>query len=75
MKASTNPDIKRLLGTGDKMGENLGLSNDWAYNAIKQVGNYAEMYERNITPLGLKRDGSVNALWSKGGLLYVPPIR
>lgn len=76
MKAKTeNVDIRRLLGTEDKMGENLGLSADWAFNAIKAVGNYDEMYQRSITPLGLVRDGSVNALWSKGGILYAPPIR
>ena len=76
MKAkSTSPDIKRLLGSEDKMGENLGLPSSWALDAVKAVGNYDEMYQRNITPLGLKRDGSVNALWSKGGLLYAPPIR
>lgn len=76
MKASSdNPNIKRLLGTEDTMGEHLGLSNDWAYNAIKAVGNYDEMYQRNITPLGLERAGSVNALWNKGGVLYAPPAR
>lgn len=76
MKASSdNPNIKRLLGTEDTMGEHLGLSNDWAYNAIKAVGNYDEMYQRNVTPLGLEREGSVNALWNKGGVLYAPPIR
>ncbi len=72
---SDNPNIKRLLGTEDKMGENLGLSNDWAYNAIKAVGNYDEMYTRNVAPLGLEREGSVNALWTKGGVLYAPPVR
>jgi len=70
-----NPDVKRLLGSEDTMGENLGLGSDWALNAIKSVGNYSEMYERNIKPLGLEREGSVNALWSKGGILYAPPIR
>jgi general L-amino acid transport system substrate-binding protein len=76
MKAkSTSPDVKRLLGAEDKMGEYLGLSNSWALDAIKAVGNYDEMYQRDVTPLGLKRDGSVNALWTKGGLLYPPPIR
>jgi general L-amino acid transport system substrate-binding protein len=72
---ATNPDVKRLLGAEDKMGENLGLSSSWALDAIKAVGNYDEMYQRDIAPLGLKREGSVNALWSKGGLLYAPPIR
>ena len=70
-----NPNIRRLLGTEDKMGENLGLPPSWAYDAIKQVGNYDEMYQRNVTPLGLSREGSVNALWTKGGILYAPPLR
>ncbi len=75
MKKSTNPNIKRLLGVEGEMGKDLGLSADWAYNAIKQVGNYGELYERNIKPLGLERKGSVNDLWSRGGILYAPPIR
>jgi general L-amino acid transport system substrate-binding protein len=75
MKKSANPNIKRLVGVEGNMGELLGLSNDWLYNAIKQVGNYDEMYQRNITPLGLNREGSVNALWTKGGVLYAPPLR
>lgn len=77
MKSSTkNPEIRRLLGTEGNMGKNLGLSNDWAYNVIKQVGNYAETYERNVglkTPLKLAR--GVNALWKNGGILYAPPMR
>ncbi len=72
---STNPNVRRLLGVEGTMGENLGLSNDWAYNAIKQVGNYGEIYARNVEPLGLERAGSVNALWTQGGILYAPPIR
>lgn len=75
MKSSDNPNIARLLGTEGEMGQDLGLSNDWAYNAIKQVGNYDEIYERNVAPLGLAREGSVNALWNNGGILYAPPIR
>lgn len=76
LKAKTdNPNIKRLLGTEDKMGENLGLSPSWAFDAIKQVGNYDELYQRNVAPLGLAREGSVNALWNKGGVLYAPPLR
>jgi general L-amino acid transport system substrate-binding protein len=58
------------------MGEGMGLSNDWAYNIIKQVGNYGEVFERNVgknTPLGLAR--GLNALWTQGGLQYAPPIR
>ena len=73
---STNPGVKRLLGTEAQLGESLGLSNDWAYNVIKQVGNYAEIYDRNIgpnTPLGLER--GLNALWTMGGIQYPMPVR
>ncbi|MCM2472245.1 amino acid ABC transporter substrate-binding protein [Rhizobium sp. CG5] len=78
MKASTNPDIKRFLGAeaDSKIGTDLGLTNDWAYNIVKAVGNYGEVFERNIgvnTPLKIER--GLNALWSKGGLQYAPPIR
>ncbi|HHN68274.1 MAG TPA: amino acid ABC transporter substrate-binding protein [Thermopetrobacter sp.] len=76
MKKSNNPAIKRLLGVEGKFGENLGVSNDWAYNIIKHVGNYGESYDRNVgpkTPLGLAR--GLNALWNKGGIMYAPPIR
>jgi len=64
------------LGSDGDMGEKLGLSADFGYNAIKMVGNYAEMYNRNVgpdTPLGLDR--GVNALWTDGGVLYAPPVR
>jgi general L-amino acid transport system substrate-binding protein len=75
---TTNPDIMRFLGTeaDTKIGTDLGLTNDWAYNIIKGVGNYGEVFERNIgasTPLKIER--GVNALWTKGGLQYAPPIR
>ena len=76
MKGSDNPAIKRLLGTEGAFGEAIGLSNDWAYNIIKLVGNYGEVFERNVgpnTPLGIDR--GLNALWSKRGLQYAPPIR
>jgi general L-amino acid transport system substrate-binding protein len=77
-KNSANPDIKRFLGTeaDTKIGTDLGLTNDWAYNIIKHVGNYGESFEANIgkdTPLKIER--GLNALWSKGGLQYAPPIR
>jgi len=72
---SSNPNVRRLLGVEGTMGENLGLGPDWAYNAIKQVGNYDELYQRNVAPLGIPREGSVNALWTDGGILYAPPIR
>ena len=73
---SKNPEIRRLLGVEGEYGPRLGLSNDWAYNVIKMVGNYAESYERNVgpnTPIGLER--GVNALWTDGGILYAPPFR
>ena len=76
MMGSANPSIKRLLGEEGSYGESLGLSNDWALNIIKQVGNYEESFNRNVgpdTPLGISR--GVNALWSKGGIMYAPPVR
>ena len=76
MKNSDNPEVKRLLGGEGNYGENLGVGNDWAYNIIKAVGNYGESFDRNVgpsTPLGIER--GVNALWSKGGLQYAPPLR
>jgi general L-amino acid transport system substrate-binding protein len=74
--SGTNPEVKRLLGVGDDLGQKLGLSQTWAYNIVKQVGNYGEIFERNVgekTPLGLSR--GMNALWSDGGLLMAPPVR
>ncbi|MEZ5840607.1 MAG: amino acid ABC transporter substrate-binding protein [Hyphomicrobiales bacterium] len=76
MKGSENPEIKRLLGTEGAFGEGLGLGNDWAYNVVKSVGNYGEVFEANVgpaTPLGIAR--GLNSLWSKGGLQFAPPIR
>jgi general L-amino acid transport system substrate-binding protein len=76
MKSSENPEIRRLLGTDGTFGEALGLGNDWAANIIKAVGNYGEIFERNIgkdTPLGIER--GLNALWKDGGLQYGMPIR
>ncbi len=77
MKAtSTDPTIKRLLGADGTFGEGIGLTNDWALWAIKGVGNYGEIFERNIgagSPLGISR--GLNALWTEGGLQYAPPIR
>ncbi len=71
--SSTNPDVRRLLGVEGDMGKALGLDNKWAYNIVKQVGNYGEIWDRNITVLGVPR--GINALWNKGGLQYAPPIR
>lgn len=76
MKNSSNPEIRRLLGTEGDLGAMIGLDNEWAARAIAAVGNYGESYDRNIgpnTPLGLAR--GVNALWNKGGILYSPPFR
>ena len=76
MKGSNNPEVLRLLGVEGNQGAELGLSADWAYNIIKAVGNYGEIFERNIgvnTPIGLER--GLNALWTDGGLQYSPPFR
>jgi general L-amino acid transport system substrate-binding protein len=71
--SSTDPDIRRLLGMEGDMGKALGVDNKWAYNVIKAVGNFGEMWDRNITPMGVPR--GINNIWSKGGLQYAPPIR
>ncbi len=80
MAKSDNPGIKRLLGTESEMCADIhkSLTANCFYNVIEQVGNYGEIYEANIgenTPLGLRRAGSVNELWTRGGLLYAPPVR
>jgi general L-amino acid transport system substrate-binding protein len=72
-----NPAVMRLLGAGNEdTGKLLGLDKEWAYRAIKAVGNYGEQFERHVglkTPIGLPR--GVNNLWSKGGVMYAPPVR
>ena len=76
MVKSDNPNIQRLLGTDGDMGAKLGLPADFGQKVVKQVGNYGEMYNRNVgpdTPLGLDR--GLNALWTEGGILYAPPLR
>ena len=76
MRKSKNANIARLLGTKGKLGEALGLDNDWAYRIIKQVGNYGEVFDRNVgkdSPLKLPR--GLNDLWTNGGLLYSPPFK
>jgi general L-amino acid transport system substrate-binding protein len=75
-KKSDNPDIKRLLGTEGKFGEAFGLTDDWAYRIVKLVGNYGEVFERNVgqgSPLKIAR--GLNGLWNKGGLQFAPPVR
>jgi general L-amino acid transport system substrate-binding protein len=73
--ASGRIAAKRLLGTAPNPQESLGLSNDAFLRVIAQVGNYGEIFARNLEPVGLKRAGSLNEPWSKGGLLYSPPFR
>jgi len=76
MKNSENPDIQRLLGVTGDLGAKLGLDNAWAYNAIKAVGNYGEIFERNVGQGSeLKLNRGLNALWTQGGLMYSNPIR
>jgi general L-amino acid transport system substrate-binding protein len=73
---SDNPEIKRLLGSDGNYGEQLGLTKDWAYRVVKHVGNYGEVFERNLgqaSPLKISR--GLNALWTKGGIQFGAPIR
>jgi general L-amino acid transport system substrate-binding protein len=71
--SSTNPAIQRFVGTSGDLGKMMGVDNRWAYNIVKEVGNYGESFERNLEPLGFKR--GINALWTHGGIMYAPPIR
>lgn len=76
MTKSADPNIQRLLGVTPGMGKNLGVDEKWAYNIIKQVGNYGESFDRNVgkgSPLKLER--GLNALWKDGGLMYAIPMR
>jgi general L-amino acid transport system substrate-binding protein len=76
MRVSTNPDVRRLLGQEGEFGPALGLSKDWAFNIVKSVGNYGEIFDRNLGPkTRLALDRGLNRLWSKGGILYAPPMR
>jgi general L-amino acid transport system substrate-binding protein len=73
---SDDPEVKRMLGVSPGMGKALHLDDKWAYNIIKQVGNYGEVFERNVgADSPLKLDRGVNALWTKGGLMYAMPMR
>ena len=76
---STNAEVRRMLGVEGNLHEGLGLNADWAYNIVKQVGNYDEMYERSMgngpLAIGIARAGSQNDLWTRGGLQYSPPFR
>ncbi len=76
MKTSTDPVVQRILGVSEDTGKLLGLDRDWAYRAIKAVGNYGEIFERNVGPKSaLMLPRGVNNLWNKGGLMYAPPVR
>jgi general L-amino acid transport system substrate-binding protein len=76
MTKSTNPEIKRFVGTEGNYGEQLGLSKDWAVRIVKLVGNYGEAFDRNVgAESPLKIDRGLNKLWNKGGIQYAPPIR
>ncbi len=76
MLKSENPEIRRLVGTEGKFGEAIALTPDWAYRIVKHVGNYGEAFERNVGGGSLlKIARGQNALWSKGGQQYAPPIR
>jgi general L-amino acid transport system substrate-binding protein len=70
---TANPVVQRFVGAKGEFGKTLGLDNRWAYNIVKQVGNYGESFERHLAPLGLER--GINNLWNRGGLMYAPPIR
>jgi general L-amino acid transport system substrate-binding protein len=76
MKDSTNPSVRRFVGLDGPKGSGMELPDDWGYQIVKQVGSYGEVFERNVgegSPLKIAR--GVNALWSKGGFLYAPPMR
>jgi general L-amino acid transport system substrate-binding protein len=74
--ASAKPDVRRFTGVEGDLGKDLGLDRAWAIRAVKAVGNYSEIYERNVgvrSRLGIPR--GLNQLWSMGGILYAPPLR
>lgn len=76
LRRSKRPEIEFLLGTRGELGKQIGLSHHWAFDAIRQVGNYGEIFDRNLgmgSPLKIKR--GLNALWKDGGIMYAPPIR
>jgi general L-amino acid transport system substrate-binding protein len=76
MKTSQDPVVQRILGVSEDTGKLLGLDKDWAYRAIKAVGNYGEIFERNVGPkTALKLPRGANNLWNKGGFMYAPPVR
>jgi general L-amino acid transport system substrate-binding protein len=76
MSSSANPDIKRLLGKDGELGKGMGVSNDFVVKIVKAVGNYGELFERNVgTGSRLKIARGLNNLWNNGGIQYAPPLR
>jgi general L-amino acid transport system substrate-binding protein len=76
LRVSTRLDVRRLFGLEGNAGKGLGLKDDWAYQVIRQVGNYGEVFERNVgSKSPLKLDRGLNNLWNKGGVHYAPPFR
>ncbi|MFN4271495.1 MAG: amino acid ABC transporter substrate-binding protein [Aliihoeflea sp.] len=75
MMASDNPEIRRILGqeAESTIGAGLGLDNEWVVNIVREVGNYGEVFDRHLTPIGVPR--GLNAQWTDGGLMYAPPLR
>jgi len=71
--SSKDPAVQRFIGASGDIGKMLALDNRWAFNIVKQVGNYGESFDANLTPLGFER--GLNRLWNQGGLMYAPPIR
>jgi len=71
--ASKDPAVQRFIGASGDIGKMLGVDNKWAFNVVKQVGNYGESFDANLKPLGFER--GLNQLWTKGGILYAPPLR
>ena len=71
--SSKDPAVQRFIGASGDVGKMLGLDNRWAFNIVKQVGNYAESFDANLKPLGFER--GLNRLWTQGGIMYAPPIR
>ncbi len=72
-QSDTRPEVQRMLGKSGELGKMLGLEPGWAVNVLRATGNYGEMFERHLKPIGLQR--GPNALWTQGGLQYAPPFR
>ncbi|MBM3385195.1 MAG: amino acid ABC transporter substrate-binding protein, partial [Betaproteobacteria bacterium] len=71
--SSKDPAVQRFIGASGDIGKMLGVDNKWAANIVRQIGNYGESFEANLKPLGFER--GLNQLWTKGGILYSPPLR